>query len=236
MNALTGTGELGRLALRRDRVLLPVWIAVFVLVAASSATATVGLYPTVESRIQAAAGINNVPVLVALYGRIYDPTSLGALAMLKMSVFGAALVAILAMFTVIRHTRAEEETGRLELIGATGRRPVCGAERRAARDGRCQPAAGPAHRPGPDRGGTARCGRNGVRIGLGHGGYRVRGGGGGGRATDPQRASGQGNQCGGARFGVSASSHRRCRRRGGDRVVVLAVAVGLGPAGTALRG
>lgn len=118
MNALPGTGELVRLALRRDRVMLPGWIAVFVTVAASSAAATVELYPTMESRIQAAAGINAIPSLVALYGRVYDPTSLGALAMLKMGVFGAALVAVLAMFTVIRHTRAEEETGRLELIGA----------------------------------------------------------------------------------------------------------------------
>ena len=40
MNALTGTGTLVRLALRRDRVLLPVWIAVFVLMAVTSASAT----------------------------------------------------------------------------------------------------------------------------------------------------------------------------------------------------
>ena len=38
--------------------------------------------------------------------------------MLKMSAFGAMLVAVLAMLTVIRHTRTEEETGRLELLGS----------------------------------------------------------------------------------------------------------------------
>ncbi len=119
MSALTGTWELVRLAVRRDRVMLPVWLAVFVLTAASSASATVGLYPSVSSRVEAAAGINDIPSLVALYGRIYDPTSLGALSMIKLSAMGAALVAVLAIIVAVRHTRAEEEAGRLELLGST---------------------------------------------------------------------------------------------------------------------
>lgn len=124
MTSLVGTRALLRLALRRDRVLLPVWLAVFVGTAASSASATVGLYPTVSSRVAASAGLNGTPSLVALYGEIYDPTSLGALAMLKLGGLGGALVSVLAIIVVVRHTRAEEETGRLELLGATvvGRR------------------------------------------------------------------------------------------------------------------
>jgi ABC-2 type transport system permease protein len=39
--------------------------------------------------------------------------------MLKTNVIGALLVAILTIIVVIRHTRTEEETGRLELLGAT---------------------------------------------------------------------------------------------------------------------
>jgi ABC-2 type transport system permease protein len=124
MSALAGTGQLVRLALRRDRVLLPAWLAVFVVSAAGSAAATVGLYPDEAQRITAARGINANTSLVALYGRIYDPTSLGAVSMLKMIVLGSAMVAILAIVLVVRHTRAEEENGRLELLGATmvGRR------------------------------------------------------------------------------------------------------------------
>ena len=119
-----GTRPLVRLALRRDRVIVPASLAVFIALAASSATATIGLYPTVASRVQAAAAINNAPALVALYGRLYDPTSIGELAMLKTISFGAAMVAVLAMVLTVRHTRAEEEAGRLELIGAAavGRR------------------------------------------------------------------------------------------------------------------
>jgi len=118
MTALAGTGALIRLALRRDRVMLSVWILIFVVMAAGSASATVGLYDTVESRTAAAANINNTPSLVALYGLIYDESSLGALSMIKLGAFGGALVAVLAIILVIRHTRAEEEAGRLELIGS----------------------------------------------------------------------------------------------------------------------
>ena len=106
MNALTGTLALVRLAVRRDRVVLPACIAAFAFMVTVSTSATVALYPTVESRIQAAAGINNMASLVALYGRIHDETSLGA-----------SMVALLGLFTVIRHTRAEEESGRLEFVG-----------------------------------------------------------------------------------------------------------------------
>jgi ABC-2 type transport system permease protein len=117
--ALAGTRDLVRLAARRDRVMLPVWVGMFVVMAAFSAAATVGLLPTVESRVQLAASSNNTPALVALYGRVYDPTSLGAVSMLKMGGIGSALVAVLAIITVVRHTRAEEESGRLDLVGAT---------------------------------------------------------------------------------------------------------------------
>jgi len=119
MSAFAGTGALLRLALRRDRVMLPAWIAVFVLTAAMSATATVDLYPSAVSRIEAADTINRSQALVALYGRIYDPTSIGALSMIKLGGFGAVLVAMLAVVIVVRHTRADEESGRMELVGAT---------------------------------------------------------------------------------------------------------------------
>jgi ABC-2 type transport system permease protein len=118
VSALTGTGTVVGLALRRDRVVLPVWIAVFVATAAASAGTVGSLYPDVGSRIRTAAAVNATPVLLALYGRVFDPTSPGELAMLKLGGFGGALVAVLTMLTVIRHSRTEEESGRQELLGA----------------------------------------------------------------------------------------------------------------------
>lgn len=115
-NRLAGTQDMVRLALRRDRWLLPVWIIGFALMAGISASATVGLYPDEAERVQAALTVNNTTALVALYGTIYDPTSVGALAMFKMTALGAATISVLMVFLVIRHTRAEEEAGRLELL------------------------------------------------------------------------------------------------------------------------
>lgn len=119
MTALVGTGGLVRLALRRDRIRVPIWLGVFLIFAVTSAVGTVGLYPTVESRVQAAQSFNGTTSLVALYGRIYDPTSLGSLAMIKALGTGAIFVGLLSIFTMVRHTRAEEESGRSELLGAT---------------------------------------------------------------------------------------------------------------------
>ena len=119
MSRFTGTRTLTRFALRRDRLLLPAWIVVFPLFTVSSAAATMALYPDAASRIVAASAVNDVPVAVALYGRIWDPTSLGALSLLKLAAMGGVMIGILAIMLVTRHARAEEERGRTELIGAT---------------------------------------------------------------------------------------------------------------------
>jgi ABC-2 type transport system permease protein len=115
---LTGTGHLLRLALRRDRILLPAWVLGISGMAYFSAAATVGLYPDLPQRVEAAEAVNGSAALVALYGRIYDPTSLGELSLFKMTAFGAAMVGVLMIMLATRHTRAEEEAGRLELAGA----------------------------------------------------------------------------------------------------------------------
>jgi ABC-2 type transport system permease protein len=119
MDRFVGTWTLTRFALRRDRVLLPVWILVFSLMTVFSASATMALYPDVASRVTAASAVNEVPVAVAMYGRIWDPTSLGALSLLKLAAMGGVLIGVLAIMLVTRHARAEEERGRTELLGAT---------------------------------------------------------------------------------------------------------------------
>jgi ABC-2 type transport system permease protein len=118
MNDFAGTATMVRLALRRDRILLPVWIIVFVSMAAGSAKASIDLYPNVAERVSAANTSNSSAALLFLYGKIFDPTSLGELSLFKLTSFGALLVALLAAMLVVRHTRSEEETGRLELLSA----------------------------------------------------------------------------------------------------------------------
>ena len=102
-DSFAGTGALVRLALRRDRLLLTLWILGFAGMAGFSAAATVGLYPDEGSRVQAAEIVNATGALVALYGPVYDPTSVGALSLFKLTAFGAAITAVLFVFVVIRH-------------------------------------------------------------------------------------------------------------------------------------
>ncbi|QFZ19682.1 hypothetical protein [Saccharothrix syringae] len=123
MTSPTGTATLVRLALRRDRLLLPAWIAVFTLLAVTSADATAGLFPTTASLVRAARGMNATPAMVAVYGHVYDETPPGAVALLKALGTGAVLLAVFAVTLVLRHTRGEEQRGRLELVraGVVGR-------------------------------------------------------------------------------------------------------------------
>ncbi|MFD7735809.1 ABC transporter permease [Kitasatospora phosalacinea] len=121
---LTGTGVLYRLALRRDRIALPVWVYIGTAMVASTVFSFRKLYADEASRRTFAAGIDGNGSLRALYGPIFDGSSTGGLTAWRMGVFGAVLAALMSTLLVVRHTRAEEEDGRLELIGAgaVGRR------------------------------------------------------------------------------------------------------------------
>jgi ABC-2 type transport system permease protein len=116
---LEGTGLMLRFALRRDRVLVPVWVLVLSAMVLVSAAATGPLYATPAERVAAAEALNASPAVVALYGPILDTSSLGELSMAKMTVLYAVFVALMGVVLVRRHTRVEEETGRAELVGAT---------------------------------------------------------------------------------------------------------------------
>lgn len=105
--------------LRTDRRLLLVWVGALSLLVLASAASIETLYPVAQDRIQAAAALNNSPATVALYGPIIDESSVGELAMTKLTVLYALFVALLLMVVVRRHTRSEEESGRTELVAAT---------------------------------------------------------------------------------------------------------------------
>ncbi|WP_203568965.1 ABC transporter permease [Aestuariimicrobium ganziense] len=119
MSQTTGTAALLRAALRRDRVLLPVWVLALSSMVAVSAAAMEGLYASAADRVIASRVINTSPALVALYGPILNEDSMGELAMSKMTVMYAVFVMGMALVIVRRHTRTEEESGRAELVGTT---------------------------------------------------------------------------------------------------------------------
>lgn len=117
-NPFAGTRILLRLAARRDRIMLPVWIYALIASSASTAYSFKGLYATEASREQFAATINATPSLVVIYGQV-GSTSLGGLTAWRIAVLAATLAGVMSILLVVRHTRAEEQTGRQELLGAT---------------------------------------------------------------------------------------------------------------------
>ncbi|MFC1407912.1 ABC transporter permease [Streptacidiphilus sp. N1-12] len=122
MSRLTGTATLLRLALRRDRVMLPVWLYASVGSLAATAVSFRRLYPTPASQQEFAATVNATDSLRAVYGSVHSG-SIGGLTAWRMGTLGGVVVALMSFLLVIRHSRAEEEAGRLELLGAgaTGR-------------------------------------------------------------------------------------------------------------------
>jgi polyether ionophore transport system permease protein len=117
MNALTGTGKLVRLILRRDRVLLPLWVPFIAVVPLSYVASINALFPTAAGRQGYADASAHNAGFVALYGRLFG-SSLGELVAWRAG-FIPVMIGLLSILTVIRHTRTEEETGRRELLGAT---------------------------------------------------------------------------------------------------------------------
>jgi ABC-2 type transport system permease protein len=115
---------LARLALRLDRIRLAVWIYALVGLFASTAYSLKSLYPSVLERVAFGATITSNPTLLALTGRLYDSTTIGGLTAWRFGALGGVVAAMMSVFTVVRHTRAEEESGRTELVGAgvVGRR------------------------------------------------------------------------------------------------------------------
>lgn len=118
MTVPAGTLDLVRLALRRDRFMLPAWAAVFVALAVASGAATRELYASTAALARAATAMNHNTAVMALYGPVYDPTSLGAVAMLKAMGTGAAILGVVTIVLVVRHSRADEDAGRVELLGS----------------------------------------------------------------------------------------------------------------------
>ncbi|MFD4864509.1 ABC transporter permease [Streptomyces sp. NPDC058412] len=120
---LAGTGVLLRLALRRDRVMMPVWVLVTSLLVVSMPGSLAGVYGTAAERAQVAASMNANSSMRALYGPVFSD-SLGGLTAWRAGVYGALLAAVMSLVIVVRHTREEEETGRQELLSAAmvGRR------------------------------------------------------------------------------------------------------------------
>ncbi|MGV0784317.1 ABC transporter permease [Mycolicibacterium sp. XJ775] len=113
----TGIGTLLKLALRRDRVRLSVWVATLSLMMVYAPNAIRLAYPGEEQRL-ARVNLLKTPAGMMLGGPMFgvNETDLGVMMANELTLTLTIATSILAILTVIRHTRAEEENGSAELV------------------------------------------------------------------------------------------------------------------------
>ena len=122
--AFTGTGALLRLALRRDRLRIGIWVLVLTSTMAYTPGALRLAYPDEAQRL-ARVDLLATPAGIMLSGPTFgmNETDLGVMVANELTLTMVVATSILSILTVIRHTRADEENGSAELVmsSVTGR-------------------------------------------------------------------------------------------------------------------
>lgn len=115
---LTGTWVLVRSILRRDRFRIAVWVLGIALLVISTAASVEGLYPTQADLDDAAQASEDNVAAVFFNGPAQALDTVGGQVAFQVGSFGLAMVALMSVFMVGRNTRAEEESGRTEMVRA----------------------------------------------------------------------------------------------------------------------
>lgn len=112
-----GTGDLLRLFLRISRRQIVIWALAFLALVASSVVALEETYPDAAA-LQARAALMDNPAAVLMTGPAFalDDYTFGAMLANELSLWVFLPAAIMSVLLAVRHTRAEEESGRLEML------------------------------------------------------------------------------------------------------------------------
>ena len=110
----TNIWPLSRLVLRRDWLSSLLWLGGMVSLIVGFGNAVPGMYPT-EIDLAAMMETMKSPVMVVMMGPVYG-TTVGALYANFMLVWSGLILAIMNILLVVRHTRQDEERGRVEVI------------------------------------------------------------------------------------------------------------------------
>jgi ABC-2 type transport system permease protein len=117
--ALAGFKIMLRHILLRDRIRVPLWILAIAMSVVLTTIAFPGLYPSALER-QARAELMKNPATIALVGPGHglDDYTFGAMLANERLAFTGIIVALMSISLTVRHTRADEEAGRTELLRA----------------------------------------------------------------------------------------------------------------------
>lgn len=123
VSTLTASAPLSRLALRRERLWIPLTVVLFAATMAASFTSIRTSLGALSQRESLAASLGVNPAFAMLLGPFDHPQTIASTMQWRIGLFMIGTLGILVVMTVVRHTRKEEEAGLLELVGAarTGR-------------------------------------------------------------------------------------------------------------------
>jgi ABC-2 type transport system permease protein len=116
VNGFVGTAALTRLALRRDRVVLPLWILSLAGFTLAITEMSVNGLQRQADVVQETRFMATTPAMRLL--GLATGATVGGYTMIRGYVTIAVLAALMSILAVVRHTRQGEETGRSELVGA----------------------------------------------------------------------------------------------------------------------
>jgi len=121
---MTGLGVFLRAFARRDRWMVLAFVVGITILYWSQAPSVEGTYTTRKAFEEAAAMMESNPAFIAMTGPARALDTTGGQVAWQSSAFGAVVAGLMSMFLIGRHTRAEEESGRDELLrsGAVSRR------------------------------------------------------------------------------------------------------------------
>jgi ABC-2 type transport system permease protein len=121
--ALTGYRHLLRLALRQDRLRLALWVWAVPLLTIASYVTYGDLFPDAASREALSASMVGNPAVSLILGPGFELSTAGGFTTWRSIVLGSVFIALMVSFTLVRHTRSDEDSGRAELVssGVVGR-------------------------------------------------------------------------------------------------------------------
>jgi ABC-2 type transport system permease protein len=117
--SFVGTGSLAQFAFRRDRIIVPLWIYLLIATVLGTAWSFKSLYQTSAGIAAFAASVNGNAAIISITGPAFGLSSIGAVTAWRIGTWAGVFTGLMSLLLVVRHTRAEEEAGRLELIGST---------------------------------------------------------------------------------------------------------------------
>ena len=118
MNALSGTRSMLALTIRRERLHAPAWYASAALLVVVIAAGIAKTYPNERTRMELADTVHGSAAELFLVGPVFS-TDVGGIAIWRSLGIAAILISLASIFTVVRNTRATEENGTSELLGAS---------------------------------------------------------------------------------------------------------------------